>query len=106
MDENSKPKPLKSIHDEALEDFKREVDYETKFFEIIAGTPNFEIIPIPCSDGSLLTVEEKLAINNYARVHNKKILYRISMGDHAIILGEDCNLIGICPEYDPRGFPC
>jgi len=107
MSENDKKAPnVDYLEDKDLERFKQEVEFEKIFYSSIAGTEEFEIIPIPCMDGSYLSIEEKQSIAAYAKANNKKLLFRISLGRTAVTFGEDGIVTGISPEFNAHGFPC
>lgn len=105
QDENKPPK-VDYLDEESLKRFEQEVEFEHAFYSAVAGSNDFEVIPIPCMDGSYLSLEEKKSIAAYAKAHNKKIVFRISLGKTAITFGEDGKLTGISPEYSAHGFPC
>lgn len=107
MDENNDNVPkIEYLDEKSIKQFEEEIAFEQSFYSIVAGTPDFEVIPIPCIDGSYLSVDEKRAIATFAKTYNKKLLFRVSLGAIALTFCEDSELIGISPEYSIHGFPC
>lgn len=88
------------------DEIARQLEFETVFFKAIAGTTEFEIIPIPCMDGSYLSNSEKSAIVASAVYEEKTVLYRVSLGETAIVFSKNGGKIGIVPEQEENGFQC
>ena len=97
---------LDYLEEKVMENHAEEAQYEYAFYKHIAGSEEFDIIPIPNIDGSYLSTQEKLDIASYARTNNNKLLYRVSLGDVAVVFGLEGGLIGIQPEFCAHGFPC
>lgn len=101
-----KDSELNYLDEKTLDNHIEEASFEQSFYRIVAGVDDLEIIPIPCIDGSLLTLEEKRSIAAYAKKYKKKLVYRVSIGNTAIIFGKDSGVIGIQSEIHEHGFPC
>ena len=104
-DDNNKS-PLKYLEAKELKKFEEEIHFEYKFFAAVAETEDFEIIPIPCEDGSYLTEQEKQSIVAFAAANKRRILFRVSLGRIALTFSDSNKLIGVSPEYNTDGFPC
>ena len=89
-----------------INDLEQHLQFELAFFESIAGTDNFEIIPVPGLDGKRLKDEDKDLIIEYARNNKAKILYRVSLGSYAVVFDETSGRTGIIPEDSDLGFFC
>jgi hypothetical protein len=106
MSLDKKKKDLDYLTDDSMKHFVDSIDFEYAFYKHIADTTEFEIIPIPCNDGTFLTEVEKQSIIAVAKASDKKILYRIVLGQIAVIFEEHGKLVGMCPEYNVHGFAC
>ena len=74
-------------------------DFEERFYTLIAESDRFEIIPIPDHKGRILTGETYSQIKQELAAQGIKMLYRISQGNHALIINPDSlKRIGIVPE--------
>jgi hypothetical protein len=103
MDDNSFKRVTKVNN---IKDLEQEIAFELAFFEAIAQSDNFEIIPVPTLDGKRLTDEEKSLIIANARRYKSKILYRVSLGPIAVVFDEATGKTGIVPEGSDLGFYC
>lgn len=97
------PKRVLKVNNNNLEEH---LQFELAFFESVAKTDNFEIIPVPGLDGKRLKDEDKDLILEYARSVNAKILYRVSLGAYAVVFDETTGRTGIIPEDSDLGFFC
>lgn len=80
--------------------------FELAFFEHVAQTDNFEIIPIPGLDGKRIPDEETQLILEEARRNGSKVLYRVSLGNIAVVFDQATGKTGIMPEDSDLGFSC
>lgn len=105
-DSDKKFKDLDYLEENVIEDFRKEIEFEEAFYSAIAGSMSFEVIPIPCNNGSFLSEDDKEAIAAYAKKSEKILLFRVSHGDIALIFGEQGEKLGVVPEFNAHGFPC
>ena len=80
-----KKNSLDYLTDSSIKSFTDTIEFEYAFYKHIAGTEDFDIIPIPCNDGTYLTEVEKQSIVAVARSVGRKILYRVVLGEVAVI---------------------
>lgn len=83
-----------------------DLEFELSFFNYIAGSSNYEIIPIPDLDGSVPSEDDFRFMAEECKRRGIKLLYRISAGTHAIVYSVDLDKIAIVPEDNPHGFHC
>lgn len=90
---------------EAEEELKH-YQFESKFFYILAESEDLELIPIPDYDGKNLQELEKISILEEARLEGRAVLYRISLGEIAVVFAPGGEKLGILPENELHGFFC
>lgn len=87
-----------------------EVMFERAFYEEIAETEEYDVLPIDAVSREPRYAREEIehkAIEAQCERSGLKVLYRISYGDYAVVLCKDGgNKIGIVPETNPDGWPC
>lgn len=81
-----------------------ELAFELAFFEAIAGTDKFEIIPI--NHQFMPTPEEMELLQEQCDKDGLELLYKISHKDVATIYCAKTGKTGIIPESNTYGFDC
>ena len=82
-------------------------EFEERFYTILAGSDRFEIIPIPDHKGRIFTEEMLSQIKEDLAAQGIKILYRISHGNHAVIVNPDSlKKVGVIPDGNTKEFSC
>ena len=90
-----------------LDELETELEFELALYAAIANNHRFEVLPIPLLDGTYLSDEEKLKIEQDCKKRGVTLLYRVSNGTQAVIFGANTTLVGIECEADPHGcFSC
>ena len=101
--------------DQLIDKLLNEVTFERQFYESIAETEDYDVIPV---DAHYMTPSygrdtlERQALETQCERSGLKVLYRISYGTYAVILckADEDNpskgRIGIIPESNPDGWPC
>lgn len=88
------------------EDLLLDIEFEMNFYEYIAGTSNFEVIPIPDLEGFIPSTEEFQLLVEDCRRRTIKLLYRVSNGKYALVFSADSDKVGMVPEDNSHGFYC
>ena len=83
-----------------------DIEFEMAFFSYIADSREFDIIPIPYEDGTVITSEDYHKILEEAKKNKIAILLRISNGETAIVLNPVTGKSGVVPENNASGFYC
>ena len=98
------------MDEEIINKILEEVAFEKEFYEIVANTKNYDVIPIEAVGQSPRYVRDEIerkAIEAQCEQAGMKILYRISYGSYAVVVSKDGeDLIGIVPENNSDGWPC
>lgn len=81
-------------------------EFELRAYAYVAGSDDFEILPVPDLQGEVPTPEEFRLIANDYKSKNTKLLYRVSHGSNVVVYSLDMDKIGIFPENHEHGFPC
>ena len=89
-----------------LQDLAEDIQFEMGFYSYIAGSTDYEVLPIGGAEGLLLSEEDFEHIHLKAEQEGIVILYRVCLGETAIIVNPKTDKIGIVPEYSNDGFPC
>lgn len=83
-----------------------ELNFEKALYEEIANHEPYEVVPIESGvtfPGSKEDISRQ-ALQVHCNRSGKKILYRISYGNYAVIMSEDNDKIGLEPEEE--GWYC
>jgi hypothetical protein len=99
-------KRISYLDEETLNSTENDILFEHNFFSRLAGSEEYEVIPVGYNQGVAISDEEKVFIALQAKATGKKLLFRVTMGNIAITFGEDSDVIGISPEFNIHGFPC
>jgi hypothetical protein len=98
------------MNDELINKILEDVEFEKGFYEAIAETDDYDVIPIEAytrDSPSLREEVERKALEAQCERSGLKVLYRISYGHYAVVVSKDGgNRIGIVPETNPDGWPC
>ena len=92
--------------DDIVKEFNDLIEFEHKFYEIVAGTTKFEIIDIPDETGYIPTQAERKILEAQYRAQGLKVLYRTVNKTVSIMYDKDTGLIGMTPNDELKGFSC
>jgi hypothetical protein len=87
-----------------VEELEANIKFESDIYWAVADG-DYEVIPVPCQDGSELSDTEKAYIMNLAEKHKVKLLYSVKLDTYSIIFSTDGNKIGILPN-NYKYFSC
>lgn len=94
----SKVQPVKVL--------ESDLAFEEAFYEALADTPFFEVLPLPDDKGYYATQEEREYLKEHSHKKGYRLLYRVSLGKNAVVMSWDGKRMGIMPENNPHGFEC
>jgi hypothetical protein len=94
------------IDQKMIDLLEKELNFERKFYSYVGGTDNFEVLLIPDEKGYVPTKEEIDYIEEDARIHKIKVLYRVSHGKFATVFNPETGKVGVMPENNTKGFAC
>jgi hypothetical protein len=92
-----------NLTESEIEEIQSSIEIETYFYQLLAGTLELEVLPLPDEE---LTTEDIENIGKECTSRNIKLLYRISHSNYATILNPETGITGIVPDNNPNGFRC
>jgi hypothetical protein len=88
------------------EDDIENIAFESLFYELLTGTTEIQVVPMPDIDGFIIPEEDLKIIKNECIKAEIKLIYRISHGKVATIFDPKTLKTGVIPEFNLIGFPC
>lgn len=97
---------LEELEEEFEELEKSNLQFEIEFYSILAGTKKFQVLNIPDEDGYIPSAKDTVLLRKQVNSAGMELLYRVSVGKHAVVFSPNSELIGIVPENNSNGFSC
>lgn len=84
---------------------KEELEFQTTFYQTVAGCDNVEVVPINDIHGNMISVKQLERIESRCMKNHLRMIYKVSNGKFSTVLGVDTKKVGIMPE-EGNEFTC
>jgi len=100
-----------STYEMTEDSMEEDIEFINSFFMAVAGTENYEIVPIPDENGEIVSAKDLKLLEKECKKLNLKLIYRVShirLGERnvATVLDPISKITGVMPDFNGIGFPC